>query len=151
MMKTSPPIILPVGALKTCDTNQPVPISDRDAWGCPGSIQVLSSFNASDRALMFHELTRATRGYTKIDEGMRISIGKLHLKTDSQHVLVMKRIYLKPKYNLAFVQSWLELFYNSGVTATKIEETESSIILTLIWPIIGYGDNEFKPITETVE
>jgi len=129
-----------VSQLKTCDHNNP--ISGYDAWGCEKRIQLLSSFNFSNYALIFHELTRATPGLLNVDEGMRLSIGKLKLNTGgSTEVVIVDSYYSKTKYTFYEILSSEKTYLLAGAIATRVIETDDSYIIRVVWSVLRSPDD----------
>lgn len=138
MARTSPAKVRETQTLLTCNTKEPVK-DNVTAWGCPGLIQLKPEFNYGDEALIFHELTRATKDFEKSDEGMVISTGKLQLVTPSEQVTITKLIFPKNKHFRRDVMGPKaeSLYYNAGAIACRTEEDAENMYITVVWPRLG--------------
>lgn len=134
MLKSSPPKIDLVESLRFCNSNLLV-LEKKDAWGCPGKIQLLSSFDLDNDALIFHELTRASVQYQNIDEGMRISISELRLNQKKIETFIAYEIYPKDKHTRESVEAW-EKLYKKTALATNIQEDQNNYLIILVFDVI---------------
>jgi len=145
ILKTVPLKIEYVDTLRYCDNHMPV-LEKKDAWGCPGYLQLLNTFDTSDDSMIFHELTRITPGYEMIDEGMRLSVDVLNLEARTQRYLVSMDVFPKSKYDSSDMEGLADLRIKAGAEATNIKQDNDNYYLKTFWKVIEGGDKVVEPI-----
>jgi len=139
-LKHNSPQIEVTPTLTYCDSKKPIS-EIKDAWGCPGRLQLLPTFDESDDALIFHELTRITPGYAHVDDGMRVSTGKLALNVRQKKTFMIEEIFPKSKFSKDDIKKRLEALKiaegaGAGIKAFGVEEDKDDYVITTVWRVI---------------
>ncbi len=127
--------------LRYCDTLEIIS-EKKDAWGCPGLLQILPSFDVDDDSMIFHELTRITPGFEFSDEGMRISVEILNLNTKNQKYTVTSEKYSKNKFSRQMVEREAKLRELAGAEAVSVKEDANKFALKTFWKVLQNGPVE---------
>ena len=127
-----------VSHLRYCDTGDIVRETFYDAWGCVGKLQIKAkSFDMTNDALIFHELSRVVPGYMHFDEDYVLSVNTLRLNSKQQSVVITKEIYPKERYRRYDVETEKNLREKAGAIGTKIIESNGNFTLQTIWTVFG--------------
>lgn len=118
----NPPQIEFVEVLRYCDTNEPIS-EDKDAWGCPGRLQIKESFPIESDAQIFHELTRITPDLMLFDDNYEVSVHELELNGQALQTIRLDHYYSKDSYDYTQVQAMRDRFELTGSEATRIIDT----------------------------
>ncbi len=127
-----------VRELRDCKNNLPIK-EKKDAWGCPGRLQLLSSFDMADDSMIFHELTRITPGYENIDEGMRLSVDILELDTKIQKYFFVREKLSKDIYTREDVEEEIRSRKSAGAVGFDLTEDSERFYLKTFWEVIETG------------